>query len=374
MKEKRNKIVIIGIILILISSSLIIPISAKTVEEENEITPLGWLFDPNINGPSVVNINEPVKFVFTCTGWECEEVRFHIDWKRYDGQKWEKEETTDFFPKGESVYVWHTFDVGGYYMIAVQGEDDTGSHSSVVCHDIEVKGGQVDLFIDEMGTRPDRFIPKQRVRPYFKVGNKGNRDAYGVQGYIYLDGTWIHPLVRLQCNRIEVGETGELSWRCIWPDDYDDHELKFKVEGFVDYLYKSAKENLPPDIPAKPDAPLIKKVNKEVYTFFPIPTDPCEHDIWILADWGDGNDSGWVGPFESGDDGEVLKHTYSKIGNYEIKVKAKDIHDAESDWSEPAKIRIIKSRQRDKPLNTLILNLLNNYPIIYELLQSLLNI
>jgi len=378
MKININKIAIIGIISIFMFSNLIIPISANTIEENKGIKPLGEVFDLKITGPSVVNISETVKFTFTCDGWNCDEVRFHIDWKIYDGQDFSVDETTDFYPLNKLVDVYHTFDVGGIYKIAVRGEDETGSFCGPVYHYIEVKGGQVDLFIAEVGTWPDRFTPSQEVEPYFIIGNKGNRDAYCLNSWFYLDGECIHVrqgLILLIRNPIiEAGGTATSSYAFNWPEDYEDHEIKYEIEGIVDYVYKSAKENLPPEKPEKPDAPLFCVVNREVYTIVNIPNDPCEQDIYILADWGDGTNSGWIGPYEADDCQDYIEHTYGKIGNYKIKIKAKDIHNAESEWSESDTIKIIRTRQRNKALNTPYLNLLQNYPTIYQLFQRLLKI
>jgi hypothetical protein len=53
--------------------------------------------------------------------------------------------------------------------------------------------------------------------------------------------------------------------------------------------------------------------------------------ILLFIDWGDGTDSGWIGPYNSGE--EVTKsHKWSEQGNYTIKAKAKDVFDEESDW------------------------------------------
>jgi hypothetical protein len=65
------------------------------------------------------------------------------------------------------------------------------------------------------------------------------------------------------------------------------------------------------------------------YTF--TTTDPEGHDVFYYIEWGDGKNSGWIGPFESS---VVIKinHSWSKKGTYTIQCKAKDAYDAESDW------------------------------------------
>jgi hypothetical protein len=67
------------------------------------------------------------------------------------------------------------------------------------------------------------------------------------------------------------------------------------------------------------------------YTFSSI--DPEGNDICYIVDWDDGTDSGWVGPYTSGEE-VSLKHSWNKKGTYAIQVKAKDVFDEESEIAE----------------------------------------
>ncbi|MGF3585330.1 MAG: PKD domain-containing protein, partial [Thermoplasmatota archaeon] len=68
------------------------------------------------------------------------------------------------------------------------------------------------------------------------------------------------------------------------------------------------------------------------YEFSFVSTDPENEDIYYFVDWGDGSNTGWFGPFESGV--PVTKsHSWLSTGNYYIKAKAKDEKGAESGWS-----------------------------------------
>ena len=60
-----------------------------------------------------------------------------------------------------------------------------------------------------------------------------------------------------------------------------------------------------------------------------------------LSNQGDDTYSGWLGPYDSG---EIIKtsHVWSVIGSFEVKVKAKDIHFLESEWSDPLSITMPK--------------------------------
>ena len=66
-----------------------------------------------------------------------------------------------------------------------------------------------------------------------------------------------------------------------------------------------------------------------------------------MFDWGDGTDSGWIGPYTSGDISNAT-HIWTKSGNYHVKVKAKDEFGAESYWSDPLSVSIPKNRAVSK--------------------------
>jgi hypothetical protein len=94
----------------------------------------------------------------------------------------------------------------------------------------------------------------------------------------------------------------------------------------------------------------------EEYIYKGLSTDPAGVQLYYMFEWGDGSTSDWIGPYNSGE--ECTKgHVWAEIGNYEIKVKAKNIFDAESIWSNPLPITIPKTY--NTPLLTLIERLFN---------------
>ena len=88
-----------------------------------------------------------------------------------------------------------------------------------------------------------------------------------------------------------------------------------------------------PQIPSRPSGPTSGEANVE-YIYSTSTIDPDGDKVRYKWDWGDGTFSDWIGPFDSGVIAEA-SHTWVEQGSYEIKVKAKDVYDAESiDWSE----------------------------------------
>ncbi|KYK34048.1 MAG: hypothetical protein AYK22_01030 [Thermoplasmatales archaeon SG8-52-3] len=87
----------------------------------------------------------------------------------------------------------------------------------------------------------------------------------------------------------------------------------------------------PPEIPTI-DGPISGRINK-TYQFTAQTTDPEGDQIFYKFDWGDGTYTDWIGPVTSGTSVSG-SHAWSEIGEYEVKVRAKDIEGAGSKWSD----------------------------------------
>lgn len=79
--------------------------------------------------------------------------------------------------------------------------------------------------------------------------------------------------------------------------------------------------------PKKPDVKRTLINEKEGYVA--TSTDAEDHQIYYLFQWQNGKNTGWIGPYDSGETCELM-HDYENF----IKVKTKDEHGAESDWEE----------------------------------------
>ncbi|MEF8848372.1 MAG: PKD domain-containing protein, partial [Candidatus Thermoplasmatota archaeon] len=82
-----------------------------------------------------------------------------------------------------------------------------------------------------------------------------------------------------------------------------------------------------------PNKPVINGSDKylpgqdEEYTFSA--TDPDNNDVYLKIDWGDGEKTEWLGPYNSGEDVQ-LTHRWNGDGVFTITAKSKDTFDFES--------------------------------------------
>jgi len=96
--------------------------------------------------------------------------------------------------------------------------------------------------------------------------------------------------------------------------------------------------NLPPNMPSKPDGSPVAGPNVDI-SFSTVAVDIEGDSLYYLWDWGDGNFSEWIGPFNSSEP-MATNYSWNGTGIYDIRVKVKDIYELESEWSEPHNISI----------------------------------
>jgi len=107
-------------------------------------------------------------------------------------------------------------------------------------------------------------------------------------------------------------------------------------EGFTVIVYD---DDNPPEVPFINGPTSGKKENE--YTYNITTTDQDGDDVQYFVDWGDDTESRWVGPYNSGEE-ITATHDWTERGTYEITVKAKDVYEIESSWSEPLVMKIIE--------------------------------
>lgn len=134
-----------------------------------------------------------------------------------------------------------------------------------------------------------------------------------------------HPNTTYQPGRLQYNTT--YRWRIVARDQYG-----YETNGSLWTFTTAMSTNTPPDTPSRPSGPTTGRTGTS-YTYTSSTTDDTG-PVYYRFDWGDGTDSGWLGPYDPGAVA-AADYTWSSDGNYSIRVRAKDGEDAESDWSDP---------------------------------------
>ena len=101
--------------------------------------------------------------------------------------------------------------------------------------------------------------------------------------------------------------------------------------------------------PATPtfNGPTQGTVNQE-YIYTIVTTDPDGDNVFYYVDWGDGTNSGWIGPYTSGLT-ITISHTWTAQGTYQVRARAKDVFNAMSDWTAPYPVTILTDQPPSTP-------------------------
>jgi hypothetical protein len=126
--------------------------------------------------------------------------------------------------------------------------------------------------------------------------------------------------------------------------------------------------NSQPAIPDKPDGPNSVKVDEEA-EYSTTSTDLDDDEIWYMWRWGDGYTSDWIGPYSSGETA-TSSHIWSESSIFQVRVKAKDSFEQETDWSEILLVHVEKSKSINRP----VINFLNNHPNLFPILHLLIQL
>jgi hypothetical protein len=140
------------------------------------------------------------------------------------------------------------------------------------------------------------------------------------------------------------------------------HECEILIDSsdidgiFTVYVNIITPPNKPPSKP-KIVGPFKGKYGEE-YTFTATSNDSYYDQIWFKWDWGDDNISKWIGPYNSEEEC-TCSHTWQKEGYFNVKVKAKDLSQDESDWSDPHRVSMPKNKHIINHLSYFIKWILN---------------
>jgi len=124
--------------------------------------------------------------------------------------------------------------------------------------------------------------------------------------------------------------------------------------------------------PFKPNRPVgeVNGKSGEEYTYTTMTTDSDGDQIFYMFDWGEGNTSGWLGPYASGEQCEA-SYSWDEQYTYQIRVKAKDQYGVESLWSDPLEVAMPRIRLFH-PMEWFIAKILEWFPELEPLLNHLI--
>lgn len=139
----------------------------------------------------------------------------------------------------------------------------------------------------------------------------------------------------------------------------------FDLSAFSPTLTVTISEgNNPPNKPSTPSGPSSGKSGTS-YSYSVSTTDPEGDDVYYWFDWGDSQNTGWVGPHSSGS-AVSEAHIWSSEGTFPVKVKAKDVHGEESIWSDSLSVTMPKTKLISNPLLQI---LRDKYPLLFQILN-----
>jgi hypothetical protein len=150
-------------------------------------------------------------------------------------------------------------------------------------------------------------------------------------------------------------------------------EVQLVVTGFNKIPYMAlltvGDSNALPEKPAKPTGKVTGEPGNS-YLYSTETTDADGDQVSYLWDWGDGNFSEWLGPFASGQTASAQK-SWAVKGSYSVRVKAKDIHGGESNWSDPLDVTM----PYNMPFFVRLANLLETlFPHLFHFFENLVKV
>ncbi|MFA5032339.1 MAG: 6-bladed beta-propeller [bacterium] len=127
--------------------------------------------------------------------------------------------------------------------------------------------------------------------------------------------------------------------------------MSYKIRAFVYVVIATSiigtsgcRKNSAPDAPSMPATNTYSSIDTSwvdsTTCFYTSATDPEKEDVSYQFYWDDGTTSAWSEYFKSGD---IIKmnYTYTISDTYAVKVKSRDIHKNESEWSQALVLKVL---------------------------------
>lgn len=125
--------------------------------------------------------------------------------------------------------------------------------------------------------------------------------------------------------------------------------------------------NSPPNRPSRPMGPTGGKTDV-LYTYSSQGIDPDNDRIYYKWEYKDGVTTSWLGPYNSGETC-YTSLIWTSEGTYSIRVKTKDLHGAESPWSDPLVVTMPKNKIMFPYLHNFLEMLMSYFPIFEKIIE-----
>ncbi len=285
------------------------------------------------SGPSSAEAHSYLSYTFSTTDPDGDEISYQFDWGDGNLSEW-----TDFTESGKidsANYVWRETGTYNIHVRAIDTKEGMSGWSEalpvniITCTNFPPNQPPAPSGIDSGAVHTNYTFYTGTTDP------EGDSISYQFD--------WGDGNLSYWTDFAESGDT--VSTNHAWQEDgiYNINvraiDTKNKISNWSEAHPINTHANLPPNQPPAPEGP-DSGLGDTTYTFYASTTDPEEDSISYQFDWGDGNLSYWTGFNKSGDT-VSMQHFWNSSGIYSIRVHAKDINNAESDWSAEHQIHIL---------------------------------
>jgi outer membrane protein assembly factor BamB len=279
------------------------------------------------SGPSNGYVASIYMFTTATTDPNEDSISYQFDWGDTNLSAW-----SNYVSSGQSVSLNHSYSSPGIYSVTAKAKDVDGAESDWS------DGHQIT--ISNIPNNPPNTPPapsgpsngyEDSTYNFSAVANDPDEDSISYQF------DWGDSIYSVWSDYVSNGQsismTHSYSSEGIYlvrtrAKDKDGAESGWSGEH---QILISVTPNSPPNIPTIPSWLLLGHKDS-TYNFYATTIDPDGDSISFQFDWGDSTLSEWS-PYISSGDTISMTYSYSSIGTYRIRVKAKDKNEVESDWS-----------------------------------------
>ena len=330
-------------------------LEVEYIEGDSPTTPL------KPTGPINLAVYQTASFETVSTDIDSDTIKYGWDW---DGDRF-VDHWTNYYKSGEVVEISHSWNLKGTYNIGVKAEDINGFRS----------GFSIPLTVTITDPNEPPYTPDMPIGETSLLGGEiGEYITYCIDpdnDNIRMGWDWNgDDTVNEWTEYYSSAQT--IIQQHVWnePGSYD---IKVKAEDFIGAQSEFSESLTVLVIVETNDPPETPSINGETngesnvsYVYNINSQDPDNDQVFYILDWGDGNISDWLGPYNSGVT-QDFSHMWKSEGSYIIRVKAKDVNDLESDWG-----TLEVSMPKQKPFQFFIEQFLEIHPIIYQILQLII--